>query len=605
MAQPSAGPHPHPTNPIMRKSIVCLLAASVLPALLPAEGYESFDLSVYSRVHETVQMKDTDWLARRIDYLERFMHVEKFYIETHRDLVVADKETVLKAKSYLESRGIEVAGGITLVRSEPDHFRAFCYSDPEQRKQVHDIVTFTASLFDEIILDDFYFTNCKCDLCIQQKGDRTWADFRMKQLTDFARTEIVEAAKAVNPKVKVIIKYPNWYEHFHYLGFNLEEEPLFFDGIYTGTETRDGNVSHQHLQPYQSYGIMRYFENIAPGRNGGGWIDPYGRNHLDRYGEQISLTAFAKPKEITLFAIHVITDEMLRSDGTTGIMSPVAPVAGYVLEKADHILPHLGNPVGIPAYRPYHSVGEDFLHQFLGMTGLPIEMVPSYPEDAHTILLTQGCAKDTGIVEKIKKSLSEGKNVVITSGLAKALEGKGLESIVDLRVTDRKSVSREFSNFFQSVKGPLDVLIPQIIYPTNDSWEVVTAYDQGNGYPLLLQANYSSGMLYVLTIPDNFNDLYDLPAQALTWIKRVLNAEMPLTLEAESRIGLFLYDNDTFIVHSFLDERQLVTAVPKVTAKSIVDLHSGETIQAQARGDQTVFPIMLPPHEYRAFRIQR
>ena len=105
----------------MRRSLVFLLAASVLPVFLPAEGYDSFDLSVYSRVHETVHMKDIDWLARRIDYLERFMHVEKFYIETHRDLVIADKETVLKAKSYIESRGIEVAGGITLVRSEPDH----------------------------------------------------------------------------------------------------------------------------------------------------------------------------------------------------------------------------------------------------------------------------------------------------------------------------------------------------------------------------------------------------------------------------------------------------------------------------------------------------
>ncbi|MDD4350320.1 MAG: hypothetical protein PHF70_14520, partial [Opitutales bacterium] len=246
-----------------------------------------------------------------------------------------------------------------------------------------------------------------------------------------------------------------------------------------------------------------------------------------------------------------------------------------------------------------------FLHQYLGMIGLPIEMVPAYPENARTFILTQGCAKDPAIVSKIRKSLSEGKNVVITSGLAKALEGKGLESIVDLRVSDRKSLSHTFSDFRTTVEGPRDILIPQVIYPTNDSWEVVTAYDQGNGYPLLLQANYSSGMLYVLTIPDNFNDLYDLPAPALTWIKRVVNAEMPLTLETESRIGLFLYDNDTFVVHSFVDQRTMVTAVPAENAISIVDLHSGETIQAQARGDQSVFPVMLPPHEYRAFRIER
>jgi hypothetical protein len=43
----------------------------------------------------------------------------------------------------------------------------------------------------------------------------------------------------VNPKVKVVVKFPNWYEHFQGLGFNLKDEPKIFDGIYTGTETRD------------------------------------------------------------------------------------------------------------------------------------------------------------------------------------------------------------------------------------------------------------------------------------------------------------------------------------------------------------------------------
>ena len=78
----------------------------------------------------------------------------------------------------------------------------------------------------------------------------------------------------MNPNV-CVVKYPNWYEHFQGLGFNLETEPKLFDRIYTGTETRDTVTSNQHLQPYHGYSVFRYFENIKPGGNGGGWVDTY------------------------------------------------------------------------------------------------------------------------------------------------------------------------------------------------------------------------------------------------------------------------------------------------------------------------------------------
>ena len=41
---------------------------------------------------------------------------------------------------------------------------------------------------------------------------------------------------------------------------------------------------------------MRYFENVKPGGNGGGWVDPFSRVTLDRYSEQIELTMLAKAR---------------------------------------------------------------------------------------------------------------------------------------------------------------------------------------------------------------------------------------------------------------------------------------------------------------------
>ena len=69
-----------------------------------------------------------------------------------------------------QSKGLKVAGGITYTMDEGNNFETFCFSNPEHRKKAREIAELTARHFDEFILDDFFFTSCKCDLCIQAKG---------------------------------------------------------------------------------------------------------------------------------------------------------------------------------------------------------------------------------------------------------------------------------------------------------------------------------------------------------------------------------------------------------------------------------------------------
>ena len=294
---------------IMRTRAAGMLAGmSVVLASLSgsvARGYEHFKVSVYSRAYETREMNDVKWIEPRWSEISRQVHVDKIYLETHRDLIVVSEATLEAAKKFFADRGVQTAGGITLTVNERNRFETFCYTNPEHRRKVKEIVEYTARHFDEIILDDFFFTNCKCDLCIRAKGDKSWTEYRLELLAEAARDLIVGPAKAVNPKVKMVIKYPNWYEHFQGLGFNLEVEPALFDGIYTGTETRDPS-GNQHLQQYLGYLIFRYFENLKPGGNGGGWVDTGGLTYLDRYAEQLWLTLFAKAPEITLFDLRQV-----------------------------------------------------------------------------------------------------------------------------------------------------------------------------------------------------------------------------------------------------------------------------------------------------------
>ena len=585
--------------------IICfMLLVNIQSSLILAGGYKNFNVAIYCRVYEVQKMSDLNWLEKRIEYLEQHVKFDKLYLETYRDMILADRETIIKAKNFLEKKGISVSGGITLVMQEANRFKTFCYSNQEHLQKIKEIVEFTAGLFDEIMLDDFFFTSCKCELCIKSKGNKSWTDYRLDLLKDVAENVIIKTAREISPDVKMIIKYPNWYEHYQFLGYNLEYEPKIFDMIYTGTETRDPEYTHQHLQPYQSYSIMRYLENASGGKNAGGWIDPFARGYLDRYGEQISLTLFSKPKEVTLFSLQFLVEEMDKNDGTMEYLSNVTPLAGYVLSKADNFMDRLGKPLGIPAYKPYHSSGEDFLHNYIGMLGIPVDITPEFPYESNMILLTESAKYDNDIIQKIKTQLLDGKNVIITSGLLKALQGKGIEEIAELRYTDKKVLVHRFSDFRTIHESEKDILIPQIIYPTNDCWEIITAYSEGNGYPLLLMAGYGKCIMYVLTIPDNFGDLYNLPADVINMLKNVIMRDIYVSTESKSKISLFVYDNNTFIIHSFLPHRETVKVVIKGKADKLKELNSNRILEGVHCDNKTEFRFNINPHSYQVFKIE-
>jgi len=622
----------------MKKGLLILTGLMLLSGASAQEPpfYKNFTVSVYTRAYEVKEMADQKKLEETWNLISQQVKIDKIYLETHRDQLIVDEKTLESVIRFFKSKGLKVAGGITYTIDESNNFETFCYTNPEHRKKVREIAEYTAKYFDEFILDDFFFTSCKCDLCIKAKGDMSWTDYRLKLMTDAARELVIDPAKKVNPKVKVVIKYPNWYEHFQGLGFNLETQPSMFDGIYTGTETRDPVATDQHLQQYLSYLIIRYFSNLAPGRNGGGWVDSGASFYMDRYAEQFWLTLFAKAPEITMFDYRQLQalirpqlkgawqgtgtsfdwDEMMKpvQAGAKSITpTTIARAAGLTFENVDKFLGELGNPVGVKSYRPYHATGEDFLQNYLGMIGIPMDIVPAFPADGENIILTESAKFDPQIVSKIRERLLSGKNVLITSGLLRALQGKGIEDIVELRYTDRKAVVKDFragwTGTSQSVK---DILIPQINYLTNDSWEEVTSTDGATGWPILHRAQYSKAYLYVLTIPDNFSDLYNYPAQVLNRIRSVATQDFNIRLEGPSMVSLFLYDNGTFIVESFLNEPVTVNIISNEPVKTITDILSGESLQGKAvpvfafgnrKPDPTYsYEITVKPHSYRVFR---
>ena len=616
---------------------ILLIALALLCAMPAGARHKNFKVSIYVRAYEVDKMKDTEWLESSWKTISDQLDVDKIYLETHRDMLLVDDATLEKAKAFFKKQGIEVAGGITYTINEANNFETFSYSDPEDRAWVKKVAEHTAKHFDEFLLDDFFFTSSKKDVEIEAKGNRTWTEYRLDLMNEAGRNLVVGPAKAVNPKVKVIIKYPNWYDHFQGLGFNLEWGPQIFDGVWTGTETRDP-AGNQHLQNYLSYNLMRYLENISGGRNGGGWVDSGGISmSMDRYAEQLFLTAIAKGRDVMLFDYRQLLGVMLNpmykarwQDGTTSwvydeMTAPIqkgretvtpttmARIADVVLRDADELCGKLGNPVGIQSFKAFHAPGEDFLQNYLGMIGLPMDMYSSFPQGRKMVLLTQQAAGDPDLVDKIEKQLKAGGEVVITTGLLKAIPEK-IADICELRCSDLKALVNDFGRYGKSEK---DILIPQVLYWTNDSWEVISAgrplTGGVSGWPILHRALYSKGNLYVLTIPDDFGNLYDYPAAVLNEIRRTLSTDLDLYLEGPAKVSVFLYDNKTVIVENFNDTPVDVKLVGNGELKSIKDLKTGEVIEAaadanpfgafmrMAGGSRNKAAFTLPPHSYRAF----
>ncbi len=619
----------------MKKTAFLILSVLVLTVAFQAEGqqpYRNFKVAVYVRAMEVNRMKDGAWLEESWKKISSNLHVDKVYLETHRDQQMVDENTLTKAITFFKSKGVKVAGGITFTINEMENFRTFCYSDPVYRKKAQQIIEFTATHFDEIILDDFFFTNCKCKMCIEAKGDRSWSDYRLGLMTEAARDLIVGPAKKINPAVRVIVKYPNWYDHFQECGFNLETQPAIFDGLYTGTETRDAESSDQHLQPYNGYLVARYFENLKPGKNGGGWVDTYGSASYDRYAEQLWLTMFAKMPEITLFEYDAMSGPLRQAmvpawkDQKTSFMyagflpvregQTMAGAAAHSLNVIDNLVGQLGTPYGIKSYKPYHSDGEDFLQNFFGMIGIPMNIVSEFPMDDKIILLTRQAGKDPEIVQKIEKRLFAGKDVMITSGLLDALQDRGIRKIVNIESTSRKSLVDEFkAGWSPKIKGDHPILIPQISYFTNDSWEEISGLSHGLGWPLMLRGKYGDANLYVLAIPDNFNELYSLPAPVLNRIREVLCRQTGIRLAGPAGVSLFLYDNNTFVVESFNDIPVDIEVIFSKKSKSLPDLMTNEklemtTIPAITFMGKVFAPetykvkLTLAPHSFRAFRTE-
>jgi hypothetical protein len=431
--------------------------------------------------------------------------ITRVFIESFRDGYYADRETLLRAKKRFLNEGFEVSGCVTTVKVGKDGIGGWgataCYTSKATLEELQRIFEFTASIFDEIMIDDFLFTECECESCIAARGDQSWSKFRCDLMVDVSRERILKPAKAVNPNVKIIIKFPLWYDQFHERGYDVIRESADFDKTWIGTETRDYdyNVRPGGEVQYNAYFITRWFGGIGGGKLGGGWIDALGTTPRT-YLEQARQTVLGDAKEVMLFHYGDLQNEKNHYNGGDG--TPVADVEAlrkelpglFELARIVHGKPVKG--IHLPKLPDSEPFKEPYVFSFFGMLGLPLVPAHVINEQAESAIFTLHALKVPGFSDELQRMLNSGKQVVITDGLALSL--------------------------------------------TNQS--------------LLGNKN-----LTVLKVGGDPKNLLKLTREELKPIRDKLLAPIGLKFDAPDKVGLYLFGDNNFMVENFNDEQVDVT----------------------------------------------
>jgi len=508
-------------------------------------------------------------LNRAADGL-RDLCVTKVYLETYRSGHRSQHALLQQAKEFFLNEGFDVGGCITPTAGGDfgtpcsGSHSWFCYSSEKTRADLAELTAYTATLFDEVMFDDFLCTDCRCDTCRRLKGDMTWSEFRLRQMTDFSRDFILGPAHAANPDAKIIIKYPQWYDKFHDMGYAARAESDAFDYIWIGTETRNPDTPRfGFVEPYESYFIYRWLGSVAGPKTRGGWFDVYdctSRNYI----HQAYQTVLAGAREILLFNFyHVVLEEKSQP-----LVTPFKQNLPRLYELAALIKGK--QPRGIHAYKPVNSDAgtEDFIFDYIGMLGIPLVPCSEFPTEARSVLLTAHAASDADIVRKVKQHAASGGSIVATPGFLRALctnpEMLALFGWREIPDGEKTVTAQKFDveGTVCTSTDPIEmVLLPQ---PTGASTIVSAILKDGTQVPVLTvtqtDADGTAATLNLRTHDTGPSLLMDrpvsflkLPDEVVNKIRETILPPIATRMVAPARVGLYPFGDDLVVLYNYND----------------------------------------------------
>jgi hypothetical protein len=432
----------------MNRWLVMILLAAATPVQAAAEPtpelwslvQKSADIHRFSTLF-TAQCVES-YLSSEADIAESIRWckesgITKVYLEEYRDGYQAERQTLVQARDSFKAAGFLVSGCVTTTRlgKPSDHWSSHisCYTEASTQEHLQAVFEYAASLFDEIMIDDFWFTDCTCTNCDAARRARlvtigsntypvngdTWADYRCELMLRLSQDRVLAAARRVNPKVKIIIKYPQWYDGFQERGYDVTRETAAFDRIWVGTEVRDFSDSHWGgVAQYEGYFLMRWLGGIGGEKCGGGWYDWLGTSE-PTYVEQARQTVLGGARESMLFCFGGLHRDTGPADiaALRANMPELLAVAGEVQRR---------QPIGLAAYKPPNSNPQEErgVFDFIGMLGLPLAPCHEFPTNAPAAVLSASALADPYLADELGQFIQTRRPLLLTDGLARRLVGR-------------------------------------------------------------------------------------------------------------------------------------------------------------------------------------
>ncbi len=208
---------------------------------------------------------------------------------------------------------------------------------------------------------------------------------------------------------------------------------------------------------------------------------------------------------------------------------------------------------------------------YIGMLGVSLVPDSKYPENADVIFLPTQAATDSVVVEKVEKSLNEGKKVVMTAGfLARVKNGEKLAQLAGIKYP---LVPEQVSTQIILNEGKTDSLKFALqtdyrIEPENA--EIVLQTAGNKSVPFLVrnknmvvvsthtfsQADFDA-VGEVLLCPRQIG-LTELPKSWLTQIRSSFGSNSGLVVDAPSKVAVQQLADGNFVVHNYNQEKTLV-----------------------------------------------
>jgi len=550
-------------------------------------------LSVYVTAHAVEKMFTTEVGKREVISLLRANGITKVYLEVYRSGLVVQPETLKTSVAFLKENGFEVVGGIATVPGnnfgvhQEGPLSWFNWQNAKTQNDLKKVMEDAAPIFNTFIVDDFLCTSDSSQESKAAKGDRSWSAYRRSLLSELSESVFIKPAKEKNPSIKMIIKYPQWYDRYHLFGYDVATQPALFDSVWIGTETR-GQYTQRFgfVQPYQGFINYRWMSSLSGSKMGGAWFDHGDCDELD-FIDQAYQTVLAGAKELVIFEFGSFLSghpghHLLRQD-----FEKLVDLAQVVAS----------NPVqGVVGYKPPNSdAGSDlYLMDYIGMFGVSLVPDSKYPENAKVIFLPTQAAADKDITAKILRSLDQGAKVIMTTGfLANVNSGqKKLAALAQIKwplpatsTTARSVISagKEYalkipiSMDYQIIPDGANVLLQAA---TKASYPFLTQNQKGN-ISILNTHTFSQedfeAVGEVLLSPRPLGML-EFPRQWVNTIRDVFRSDGEPDVDAPARVSVQHLSNGDFMIHNYNQEAVEVT-IQRQPADELIDGLTGEPIR--------------------------